>query len=294
MTRFSLIQWMFFVFMLVSTTAQSQDKPLLWIVNDIAPRNFSEGPLKGQGINDIYLKAVMAQLPAYDHQKKIRSLSRILQDMQHQNSCSIGYNLTKERQRIYKHSISYSVAPQPILLANTDGQKVVTPHLDANGSLSFAEILKDQKARFVQSESRSFSESMNHLIETYLDPKRMLHVNSTNTLQQIMLLLERRRGNVSVIDSRHYTYLRAQYPNADFKTYPMNDIDEHFHAFILCTNNAWGAAVMKDINAAIRTLRGQRSFHSGALRWMPEDLRESYWQFIQHYIDDDPDHKEVK
>lgn len=265
----------------------AQEQTLHWIISDMAPRNIFEGPFKGQGINDVYLDKIEQHLPTYRHQEIVRSLSRAQHDVQYQNSCSLGFNLTKERKEKYVFSIPYSVAPQPLLVANDEGQKIVASYLDADGSVSFADILKDQQAHFIQSEGRSFSESMNTMIRQYLDSDRILHVNTTNAVKQIMFLLERRRGNVSIIDARHYSCLRTQFPHADFQTYPMNDIDEHFHAYIVCTKNAWGEAIIKDINDVIEKLRHTRDFHKGALLWMPENHREAYWQFIESHIEDD-------
>ncbi|RUO34219.1 ABC transporter substrate-binding protein [Aliidiomarina sanyensis] len=256
-----------------------------WVVNTAPPFHVVSGPLQGQGICDVLMEAVKEALPDVQSTRYILPQTRIRQQFdRNENQCFPCMIYRPEAVRGVAYSKpTHFYYPHGIITTAVHARRIRETYGEP---LPLRQFLRESDLRFGYPAGRVYGDLQPILEEVSPDDSyRVVHTGENATLA-ILAMIKAGRIDYTI----DYQILAEFDRQVSGNTLEFIEIEETAGAHILgaigCTDNAWGHAIIEQINNVMPRVRENAQFLQVLDQWFrhkPEStpyrelLRDRVW-----------------
>jgi len=261
---------------------------LYWLEAVAPPFFIHEGPLAGQGYEDLITDILVEKLPQYEHVRMQATISRHYQQWkQGENACSLAMYKTPERdQFVYFSKASVFTLP-PVLIIRKDrfqdfgGSKVV----------GLAELLKEGKLVVGRSKNRSYGPEFDKTLDTYGNDKNVFAYEGPElSLNLFKMLLAGRLDALPGLPEEAMYLAETMGIRDRIMTISVRENiedQESMLTYVACSKTEWGKKTIETINAVLAEERPTDRYRAAYERWLDPSSIDGYRQmyrdiFLQH------------
>lgn len=272
---------------LISFVVKADELTIRWIMHTEKPWYIQSGPLVNQGSGNLFLAKIQAGLPQYQHESVVRTIPRGLAEMKRQNACALGYYKTIGRVENYYFSEPYSILIEPYLLTSKKGHEIANKYLDADKRVDLKGILQDPSSVLLRISARSYGTQIDDILTQFGNPKQQIRAAEWMKNDKKLLMLQRERANISLFYPAELEMFERLGSHVEGLTLlPLADeYTETHYTYIICSKNAWGQAVLQDINRVIKAVREDQDFQAAILNWQPSHVKDVYISRLKKAFD---------
>lgn len=254
-----------------AVSAAAPERQITWAVKDWPPVMILNNGLTpttsaqlGRGWVDRMLAEIIARMPQYRHSFQLMNRQRILGAMQGgQPVCDPSTLKTAEREQWAVFTPAMPIPPVSLVLraqskaAITRGAPMV--------SLDELALRKEVSGRFEA--KRSYGTALDQIL---LREGDNLSAEVVSRPGQLTSLVAKGRYDYTLEYPMVVEYLQQQEPSSTpLDTVPLKEAQQWTVNFVGCTRGAWGDAVIRDVDAAIRAAASAREYREALHPWLP-------------------------
>lgn len=265
------------ILILASAAVTSAKDSITWLEAVAPPFFIHEGPLKGQGYEDLITNILQESLPEYEHNRTIANITRHYYEFeQGEKACNVGLYKTPEREKFMYFSIpSFFTYPTVLII-----DKSKWAAFGNAKSVKLEEILKSKKLIIGRGENRSYGKFVDQLLNTYGTKDNIFAYEgqelSLNFFQ--MLKLDRLDGLIGLPEEAMYQAerlgIRDQIVTIAIEENQTSP--ESWFSYVACSKTGWGKQAIADINRALLEQRPTERYRAAYERWLDESSLEGY------------------
>ncbi|MCV2357089.1 TIGR02285 family protein [Paucibacter sp. B2R-40] len=243
---------------LYANPARSETQPeppvIRWLLLDFVPYHIVDGPLKGTGLRDQYLSALIKRMPEYRHVLEVSSTERIFQYMQSgQPVCTLSSLKVPERE-VYTvfGSEAFFIQLPPVLIVRRGYAPPGGWKKRARGEISLAELLQQSpEVRVGTLPKRRFGLGIDEALKQARAsrPDQVLDFSEYGLLSGLLHTLGRKRFDVTLGYAIEVEQLRKTQPDlGEFEYLPLIEAPGLIITYPSCSRTAWGKQVIQTID----------------------------------------------
>nr|WP_256671399.1 TIGR02285 family protein [Pseudomonas sp. EMN2] len=259
---------------------------LLWLVRDLPPFTIFEGAEKGQGVVDLMLPKLIAQMPEYDHSiVRVNRARGIQMLMEPSFTCDPTLLWTPERARyVHFSKPSLGVLSSGLVVRKQD-QALLEPFLDGQ-QVELKPLLEKTRLKLGIVAERSYSAQVDEMLRQLPDSAFSRHFGNEATAS---LLQMQQLGRLQLVLGYwpEVRYLIEQQGGSldDYRFYPISGVNHYQFLHVGCSDTALGREAIAHIDQLLPALR-RDTLPALYARWLDPALREDYLQQARHFFDD--------
>jgi len=261
---------------------QAAAKEKLYWLEAVAPPFFiHEGPLAGQGYEDLITDILEEKLPQFEHVHLQATISRHYQQWkQGENACSLAMYKTPERDEFVYFSKASVFTLPPVLIIRKDrfddfgGKKVV--HL--------ADLLKEGKMLIGRSKNRSYGPGFDKSLNDYGNDKNIYAYEGPELTMNLfkMLLAGRLDALPGLPEEAMYLAETMGFRDKIMTISVSENLEDHesMLTYVACSKTDWGKNTIETINSILTEERPTEKYRAAYERWLDpssiDDYRKMY------------------
>lgn len=250
---------------------------LYWMEADAPPFFIHDGPLKGQGYEDLITDILKENLPQYEHVSMPATISRHYhQWRQGEPACSLAMYKTPERLEFTYFSIPSVFTLPPVLIIKKErfsafgGQKVVR----------LQDVLADNTFIIGRSKKRSYGVVFDAILDRYGTEENIFSYEGAElSLNLFKMLLA---GRIDALPGlpEEAMYLAETFGIRDqIMTLTVEEnLQDHeaMLTYVACSKTEWGKRTIQAINEVLVRQRPTARYRSAYERWLDESSIGKY------------------
>lgn len=250
---------------------------ITWLEAVAPPFFIHEGPLKGQGYEDLITDILENSLPQYTHSRTIANITRHYYEFeQGQKVCNVGLYKTPEREKFMYFSIpSFFTYPTVLII-----DKSKWAAFGNSKSVNLENIMKSKKLIIGRGENRSYGKFVDEILNKYGTKENIFAYEgqelSLNFFE--MLKLDRLDGLIGLPEEAMYQAerlgIRDQIMTITIEENQSSP--ESWFSYVACSKTEWGKQAISDINKALLEQRPTDIYRAAYERWLDESSLENY------------------
>ncbi len=252
---------------------------ITWFTRDWPPAYIAQGPLQNQGTFDLLTQALIRQLPQFQHQLQMTSLSAREQKMQQDTPyCFFGALKTPEREQyLYYSDVAFLTHSVKLFML---AQHPLVERLPKTGAINLVELLQQPDFIGISEKKRTYPAAINQLIQN----NRLRLVDVTEGSTNILQILGQQRADYLIEYQDRIEYLRQQ-STQTFDLIQRNIQGETAlePVYVACRKTPDAVAKIAAINQALATLRPTADYQQAMLRWSSATTKRQLQQQISQH-----------
>lgn len=237
-----------------ATPALAQDgSAVTWLMPDYPPVTIVQGPHKGQGYADIFLRYFIERTPEFRHTVEASSMSRVFGLMQQgQPACHPSLLKTKEREAYVDFSDPVEFVLPHHIVVRSDRAARLAPYRNTDGAVDVVRLLKDSSLVMTYQEKRGYpaivSEAFKagagqkHIIQTSADDEGPFRQLAGGWVDYI----------ITYPDEVHWFAKLLNLPESTkFAYFPIAGLPEYALGHVGCTKGPWGRKIVERVNEVV-------------------------------------------
>jgi len=266
------------VILALTFPALSSAKDSITWLEAVAPPFFiHEGPLKGQGYEDLITDILENSLPQYTHSRTIANITRHYYEFeQGQKVCNVGLYKTPEREKFMYFSIpSFFTYPTVLII-----DKSKWAAFGNSKSVKLEDIMKSKKLIIGRGENRSYGKFVDEILNKYGTKENIFAYEGQELSLNFfkMLKLDRLDGLIGLPEEAMYQAerlgIRDQIMTITIEENQSSP--ESWFSYVACSKTEWGKQAIADINKALLEQRPTDIYRAAYERWLDESSLEGY------------------
>ncbi len=266
-----------FILILTSATVSSAKDSITWLEAVAPPFFIHEGPLKGQGYEDLITNILEKNLPEYDHTRIVANITRHYYEFeQGQKVCNVGLYKTPQRETFMYFSIpSFFTYPTVLII-----DKSKWPAFGKTKSVKLEDIMKSKKLIIGRGENRSYGKFVDEILNKYGTKENVFAYEGQELSLNFfkMLKLDRLDGLIGLPEEAMYQAERLGIRDQIMTiTIEENQTSpESWFSYVACAKTEWGKQAITDINSALLEHRPTDAYRATYERWLDESSLAGY------------------
>jgi uncharacterized protein (TIGR02285 family) len=259
-----------------SRVVQAQDS-LAWMEAVAPPFFIHEGPLKGQGYEDLLTEILKAHLPEYKHSHMQANITRHYQQWkQGEKVCSVGMYKTSERLEFTYYSMPSVFTLPPVLIIMKDRFQ----DFGGKKTVNLAQLLKEGKFIIGRSPNRSYGVEFDTALKAHSTEKNTYSYESPELSLNLFKMLQAGRIDTLPGLPEEAMYLaetmgiREQIMTLSVEENQANP--EASLSYVACSKNEWGKETIQRINRVLLAQRPTAAYRAAYERWLDSSSIEGY------------------
>ncbi len=255
--------------------AVAQDS-MTWMEADFVPGYIHEGPLKGQGYEDVITKILQKDLSGYTHQTMIGNMARMTQEFkQGKQVCNVALFKTPEREEFMYFSVPSTFTLPNGLIAKKDKLSL----FGNSQAVSLDEFLKS-KIKLGISRDRSYGKNIDAVLEKHKNSGNIVVHSGKDVFESLFQMLIRDRVDCMLGLPEEVMYVAEQEGLKDkIASLTLKENENTYDSwlgYVACSKTDWGKQAIGKINQILKTQRPTVEYRSAYERWLDEHAKESY------------------
>ncbi|MDJ0782607.1 MAG: transporter substrate-binding domain-containing protein [Desulfosarcinaceae bacterium] len=256
-------------------------EPLVWYQADFPPYVILAGPDKALGIDNQIMAYMIERLPGYEHQFRVASYSRILNDFKRQKpGVTTPLFRTPEREEYVHYSdiSSYLVLPNGFIYQKDDLARYA-PYLLADGAIDLDALCQSGKFNIGISAGRSYFGIIDAMIRNYKTAGVFQERTGSDQLGTLKMVRIKR------YDAAFGFPVEIKYGGLerDLRFLRVSGMVPFIPVFFGTPKNQWGISLMGKFNAILRQEGVLERFAQFYSAWLDEETRPFYDQLRHTY-----------
>jgi len=241
-----------------------------WISISQAPASIAEGPLAGQGADEVTGRMFARALTDFDWTLEVARPLRIQHEVEHRDGvCSHGFARLPERERIMIFSARAMAVPGYGMILRADRLPDFRPYLDASGAVDL-DLLKGARLTGAYVAARPHFQALKAFIESA--PEHPALVSSPDTVSLFRQLDGQRVDFLFGLRDETAYFAGLATIRSKLVSLPIAGTDHYGVAYVACSNGPVGRRAIAAIDAYLADDRHWTDFVSAWRRWLtPED-----------------------
>lgn len=252
---------------------------ITWYTRDWPPAYIAQGPFQNQGTFDLLTQMLSRELPQFQHQLQMTSLSAREQKMQQDRPyCFFGALKTPEREQyLYYSDVAFLTHSVKLFML---AQHPLNAFLPQNGPINLVELLQQPHFIGISEKKRTYPAAINELIQN----NRLRLVDVTEGSTNILQMLGQQRADYVIEYQDRIEYLRQQSKQA-FDLIQRNIQGETAlePVYVACRKTPDALAKITAINQALAILRPRADYQAAMLRWSSAATKHQLQQQISQH-----------
>ena len=261
---------------LCSGTVHARDT-ITWMEVDMPPFFILNGPLKGQGYEDLVSRIITTNLPEYQHRSVVANVGRFVYNLKHGlNVCTVGFYKTPEREKIAWFSLPSFLTLPAVLIVHRDRlDRFPDPE-----TVSLDQVLAGGSLRIGIGRDRSYGPAVDKVVARYQGRKNLVvlsHQRLFSDLFRMMLA-----GRIDAViglpeEGMYHAELAGARDRIATLTISENQKGyEGWLSYVACSKTDWGRKVIKRVNQVLLQQRPTAAYRGAYERWLDNNSREVY------------------
>ena len=268
-----------------SRAAAAEPDTIHWLQADAPPFFILNGPLKGQGYQDVISAILWAHLPQYRHRPMTANVARHNAEFRKgHNVCTVGYYKTPERERFLYFSIP-SIFSLPTVLVLRKGR---FPQLERQGQVRLADLLAADRLRIGLAKDRSYGRYVDEVIADYGNSRNTMVVTTQSLSRNLFRMLAADRVDALLALPEEAVYMARQMGlEGRFVTLVLEENQKDFEtwfSYVACSKTPWGKRVIEDVNEVLERQRPTEAYRAAYERWIDPGLVGPYRRLYETYF----------
>lgn len=256
----------------------SDDKDSIAWMEAVAPPFFiHEGPLKGQGYEDLITDIVKEHLTQYDHIHMKANISRHYQQWkQGEKACSLAMFKTPEREEFAYFSIPSVFTLPPVLIIHKEN----FAKFGAKKTVSLSELLKSNQFIIGRSNNRSYGVEFDKALDSFGNKTNIFSYEGPElSLNLFKMLLAGRIDALPGLPEEAMYLAETMGFRDEIMTVSIAENQINHDAsitYVACSKTDWGKKTIEEINAVLLEQRPSNRYRAAYERWLDPSSLESY------------------
>lgn len=266
---------LFASFFLSASPAAALDA-VTWMEVEFPPGYIHQGPLQGQGYEDVITRILMENLPGYRHDKMMGNLARMYHEFkQGRRVCNVALFKTPERQTFLHFSIP-STFTLPVGLITLKDRL----HLFGNAAEIRLESVLRTDLRLGISRGRSYGKAVDTVLKEAAGAAPIFVHSGKDVFESLMRMLLSDRLDYLLGLPEEVLYVAEKMGVRDrVATIALKETQGTYDAWlghVACSKTPWGAEIIRRIDAILRKERPTDRYRSAYERWLDENQIPRY------------------
>ncbi len=252
---------------------------LTWLIRDWPPAYISQGPLQGQGTFDLLTQDLIRELPQFNHQLQLTSLSAREQKMQLEKPyCFFGAIKTPEREQ-FLHFSNIAFLTHGVKLFMLAGSPL-NLKLPATSHVDLVTLMQQQDVVGITEKKRTYPAAVQKLISS--NRLALVDVNESST--NILQMLAQKRADYLIEFQDRVEYLAHNMPSKvalsqrEIKGETLIE-----PVYVACRKSPGALQHIEAINVALAKLRPTEAYQQHMVRWTSETSKAQMQQTIAEH-----------
>jgi uncharacterized protein (TIGR02285 family) len=266
--------------------AQGERPVLTWMVLDLPP---GSKPVNGEltdGINDVMLKLVFAEIPEFRHQIMVVNTARAMSNLSEGvQACFGSAAYSEERERLAYFTLAYLVPPLQVVARSDIAARLPRNEL---GEVVPGTLFNSPDLRGLVVPQRSYSNALDELLVGRSTSSGLRNVLATDGGANILRMLKLGRGDYTLEYDFVVNHLLGRTPELrgaanEFTLLPMAGA-QPFPVGMACPHTTWGRQMIERIDAALTRIASQPAYREALLHWMTPDSAKRFNRALTDFM----------
>lgn len=265
------------LFCLIVPAAAAAKEKLYWLEAVAPPFFIHEGPLAGQGYEDLITDILEERLPQYEHVHMEATISRHYQQWkQGENACSLAMYRTPEREEfVYFSKASVFTLPPVLIITKEKFQE-----FGGNKVVSLAELLQEGKMVIGRSKNRSYGAEFDKALNTYGNDTTIYSYEGPELSLNLfkMLLAGRLDALPGLPEEAMYLAETMGFRDRIMTISVRENLQDHesMLTYVACSKTEWGKKTIDTINTILAEERPTDRYRAAYERWLDPSSVDGY------------------
>ena len=278
--RIAMIAAILFCHALSAGKALAQ-QTLTWLEAPAPPFFILEGELKGQGYEDMVTKIIIENMPEYQHEHLVATITRHYQEFKEgRQVCNVGLYKTPEREKfLYFSTPSFFTLPVVIVI-NKENHAA----FGKAKSVKLADVLA-KNLIIGRAKNRSYGKNIDEVLTKQGTAANSFSFEGEELSLSLFEMLKRNRldGLLSLPEEAMYQAERLGIRDK-IMTLTIEETQNSFESwfsYVACSKTPWGRETIDKINAILKKERPTERYRATYERWLDESSYEGYRKLYQ-------------
>ena len=257
--------------------AQAQGRPVIeWTVMDLPPSSI---PVNGQltdGLVDVILKMVFAEMPEYEHRITVTPIARTWVSLADgAPTCFTTALITPERERI-AYTTLVQLTPPPQLVVSADAAARIPRN--GKGEVPPSTLFSHGDLRGVVTPLRSYGATLDALLAQRPAQSGIREVAASGSGSNILEMLSKGRADYTVEFDYVLRYQQSRFPDSvsgKLLALPIAGM-QPIPTGIACPRTEWGRKMIVRIDAILARISQRPEYQRAKDRWLSADTIKRY------------------
>ncbi|MEM9100722.1 MAG: TIGR02285 family protein [Pseudomonadota bacterium] len=253
-------------------------KEITWAKFHVPPLMILDGNHKGEGMTDYLLQSITGGLNGYEHSSVIMPMNRVIDVMASgKNLCHPAMLKNDERRTSALFSEPTVALPGAVLVF-----PAVHTKLTSTRALSLYQFLEETGMSIGITGGRSYDQRVDQIISSYKNnPKKIILQKSSENSGLFRMLQRGRIDSVIAFPFEAIYAFGGLLKPQGYAMRPIAEVDEILTGHIACTNNAWGAEVIRKINVVLRRTIRDPAYRKSITRWLSHEHTNQFIRWCE-------------
>lgn len=247
-----------------------------WMEAVAPPFFIHEGPLAGQGYEDVVTDIIMENLPHYDHVRVVANITRHYKEFKDgKKACNVGLFKTAQRKEFLYYSIpSFFTLPTVVII-----NKKNYSGFGSTKVVSLEEVLKNN-LRLGRSLNRSYGKNVDKVLDAFGNSENIFEFEGSELSLNLFQMLKRDRldGLIGLPEEAMYQAERLGIRD-QIMTLAIAENQEGYNgwlSYVACSKNEWGRKMIEEVNEVLLKQRPTERYRQAYERWLDDSTLEEY------------------
>lgn len=249
-----------------------------WQMPDYPPVIIGNGPFKGSGYADVFLRYFIERTPEFNHVVENSSMSRVFGLMkQGQPVCEPSLLKTAEREAYVDFSGPVEFVLPHHLVLRADRVARVAAYRNASGAVDIARLMRDATLITVRQEKRGYPPPVLEAMQAIARQKNLLLTSDDDEGPFRQLASGWVDYIISYPDEINWFSRKLQLPaGQQFVYLPIAGLPEFTIGYVGCTKGAWGKKVVQRVNEIVAGAGKRPPWIDAEARWLDPEAARRY------------------
>ncbi|BHH84139.1 hypothetical protein LA52FAK_24280 [Desulforhopalus sp. 52FAK] len=250
---------------------------ITWMEAVAPPFFIHDGPLKGQGYEDLITNIIKENLPEYEHSHIIANISRHYQQWkQGEKSCALAMYKTSEREEFAYFSIPSVFTLPTVLIIQKDNFDT----FGGSKTVSLQQLLESNQITIGRSNNRSYGVLVDTVLNNYGNEKNIFSFEGAELSLNLFKMLIAGRIDALAGLPEEAMYLAETLGFKDeIMTLNISENQSNHSAsltYVACSKTDWGKNTIDKINDVLIKERPTSEYRAAYERWLDPSSINNY------------------
>ena len=255
---------------------------IIWMEADMPPFFILNGPLKGQGYEDLVSRIITRNLPEYEHRSVVANVGRFVYNLKHGLTvCTVGFYKIPEREKIAWFSLpSFFTLPAVLIVRRDRLDRFPDPQ-----TVSLDQVLAEGRLRIGIERDRSYGPAVDTVLARYRGRKNLVALSHQRQFSDLFrMMLAGRIDAVLGLPEEGMYHAELAGARDRVATLTISENQQGYKgwlSYVACSKTDWGRKVIERVNQVLLDQRPTAAYRGAYERWLDKNSRAVYRKLYQ-------------